>query len=269
MWTRKDLKTRAKARMSFNYWKCVFVAVIVAMLAGGGAIGSSVGNSSSTWVEDKLDQDEEYSYQGESLIIRNIKNEVSQMEESVREDGMLVAVVIIVAIIVLVAIFIALAAAMLLNCFLLNPLVVGCKRFFYRNLNEKAQIKEICFNFDYSYLNGVKVMFFVDLYSILWTLLFIIPGIVKSYEYKMIPYILAEQPDIDKEAAFAISRQMMDGNKWNMFVLDLSFLGWQILNVMTFGILGIFYVNPYVEQTHAALYEVLKMNYKQMEQPQI
>ena len=98
-------------------------------------------------------------------------------------------------------------------------------------------------------------MFFRDLYTVLWTLLLIIPGIVKSYEYQMIPYLLAENPQMTKEQAFAESKRMMTGQKWRAFVLDLSFIGWNILSALTLGILGIFYVQPYMDATHAALYE--------------
>ena len=126
-------------------------------------------------------------------------------------------------------------------------------------MNEDAQLKEICYSFDNGYKNIVKTMFFRDLYTFLWSLLFVIPGIVKSYEYRMVPYLLGEYPGMDKDTAFAVSRQMMNGNKWNAFVLDLSFLGWQILNACTLGILGIFYVNPYMYQTDAALYLALRL----------
>ena len=68
--------------------------------------------------------------------------------------------------------------------FLLNPLLVGGKRFFYQNIREDAQVKEICFSFDNHYMNSVKILFFRDLYTILWSLLFIIPGIVKGYREK-------------------------------------------------------------------------------------
>lgn len=74
----------------------------------------------------------------------------------------------------------------------------------------------------------------------------------------MVPYILGENPDITKEQAFALSGEMMLGNKGKAFLLDLSFLGWYILSGLTLGLLGIFYVNPYVNQTDAALYQKLK-----------
>ena len=74
----------------------------------------------------------------------------------------------------------------------------------------------------------------------------------------MIPYLLADNPQMTKEEAFAESKSMMQGQKWKAFVLDLSFIGWDILSGMTMGILGIFYVQPYKDGTHAALYEALR-----------
>ena len=98
----------------------------------------------------------------------------------------------------------------------------------------------------------------MDLFTYLWSLLFVIPGIIKGYEYRMIPYILAENPGIDYREAFAASKQMMDGNKWKAFVLDLSFFGWNFLSIFTCGILAIFYVMPYIYMTNAELYVALK-----------
>ena len=74
----------------------------------------------------------------------------------------------------------------------------------------------------------------------------------------MIPYILAEYPDMEWRDVFATSKRMMDGEKWNAFVLDLSFLGWQLLSIITCGLVGIFYVNPYKGLTDAALYMALR-----------
>ena len=106
--------------------------------------------------------------------------------------------------------------------------------------------------------NTIFTMFMKGLFQFLWSLLFVIPGIIKAYEYRMIPYILSENPEISRERVFEISKKMMMGNKWNTFVLDLSFLGWEILSGLTIGILGIFYVNPYVQSTNAELYAYLR-----------
>ena len=110
----------------------------------------------------------------------------------------------------------------------------------------------------------MKTIFLRDLYIFLWSLLLIIPGIVKAYEYMMVPYLLSEDPSMPTEEAFARSKAMMDGEKWNVFVLDLSFLGWNILGACTLGILTVFYVAPYQYLTHAALYGALKQKMMRM-----
>ncbi len=78
----------------------------------------------------------------------------------------------------------------------------------------------------------------------------------------MIPYILAENPKINRKEAFEISKQMMKGNKWKTFILDMSFFGWNFLSVLTFGLLSILYINPYNAATIAELYVTLKENSK-------
>ena len=74
----------------------------------------------------------------------------------------------------------------------------------------------------------------------------------------MIPYILAENPKIERKKAFKLSKEMMKGNKWKTFILDLSFLGWELLSIFTLGLLNIFYINPYKVATTVELYEILK-----------
>lgn len=95
-------------------------------------------------------------------------------------------------------------------------------------------------------------------YTALWSLLFVIPGIVKAYAYSMTGYIIYENPNLSAEQAIDISNRMTQGYKGELFVLDLSFIGWNLLNGLTFGLLGIFHVNPYYAATHAHYYEDLK-----------
>ena len=108
-----------------------------------------------------------------------------------------------------------------------------------------------------SYLNLVSVMFMRNLYIFLWSLLLVIPGIIKSYSYFMVPFILAEDPNVSIGEALNRSTQMTDGHKMDMFVLDLSFIGWFILGFLAFGV-GMIFVYPYVYTTKAFLYEELK-----------
>lgn len=271
MWTRKDLKTKAKERMSLNYWRSVLVALILTAVAGGGVASAASafgGGSDSSSISDEI----RYTLSDNGDDEDSASDALDSFEEMMNDDFYLddgvddfIAIVLIVVVIALVVVLIATVIAVLLRVFLLQPLEVGCKRFFTRNLDDNAQVKEVCFSYDHNYMNSVKIMFFKGLYTFLWTLLFVIPGIIKSYEYKQVPYILAENPDITKEEAFARSKQMMSGNKWKAFVLDLSFLGWEILNTMTIGILGIFYVKPYEYQTEAAFYEALKQETMNLE----
>lgn len=102
------------------------------------------------------------------------------------------------------------------------------------------------------------LLWFINLILIwLWSLLFIIPGIVKAYAYSMSHYILADNPDMDVNQARLRSIEMMNGNKWRLFCLDCSFIGWAILCVLTCGILS-YWVIPYRQCAYAAFYEELK-----------
>ena len=104
------------------------------------------------------------------------------------------------------------------------------------------------------YLGGSLL---VLLYTLLWMLLLIIPGIVKSYAYAMTPYVMNDRPDLDADDCIHESRMMMKGYKWKLFCLDLSFIGWAILCIFTLGI-GLLWLQPYIEASHAKFYEELK-----------
>ena len=97
----------------------------------------------------------------------------------------------------------------------------------------------------------------VTIFTFLWTLLFIIPGIIKAISYSMTFYILNDNPGMNGLDAITESRKMMEGHKMEYFLLMLSFIGWWILTALTFGILTL-YVTPYMQATCAAFYEKLK-----------
>ena len=96
-----------------------------------------------------------------------------------------------------------------------------------------------------------------SIYTLLWMLLLVVPGIIKSYSYAMTDYILKEEPEMKNNAAIEKSMAMMENNKMKLFMLDLSFIGWAILSLFTFGI-GFFFLQPYVQIARAAFYEDLK-----------
>ena len=105
--------------------------------------------------------------------------------------------------------------------------------------------------------NNIVASLLVNVFTFLWTLLFIIPGIVKSYSYSMTYYILADNPDMAPTDAINASRKMMDGNKWRLFCLDFSFIGWYLLSILTLGILA-FWIAPYNMMARAEFYESIK-----------
>lgn len=232
-WNRKELKEKAKLRLKANYWKAVLVGLITVLL--GGAASSSY----------------EFSSRADSIT----ESGSSYLDGIVKIP---LAGIIAIGFFILIFMLIAVVIGLLLKAVFFNPLEIGQDRFFHRDLEEKAEVKEVCYAFDRGYKNCVKVMFFRDLYTVLWSLLFIVPGIVKAYEYRMIPYILGENPNMEMSEVFAMSKQMMTGNKWRAFVLDLSFILWEILAACTLGILSIFYVGPYRCLTCAGLYQALK-----------
>ncbi len=100
----------------------------------------------------------------------------------------------------------------------------------------------------------------MELFTFLWSLLFIVPGIIKLFAYFATPYILADCPKVPATQAIKLSMRMMNGHKGELFVMVLSFLGWQILSGLTFGILDIFYVGPYREISFAGFFEEVKNN---------
>lgn len=274
MWTRAQLKEKGKMAFKRNYWKTVLISLLLALIVGGGATGSGSGfkfndsgNDDDDYVIENFidDKDAQTHFSEGAKKLFGISDSVEEIIDDVEENfenessqEYMVGFIVGMVVTALVAAAMAIAIAVVLNAFIFNPLLVGIRRFFMTNLDTEAEAKQIAYGFDNNYKNTVKTMFFRDLYTFLWSLLFVIPGIVKAYQYRMIPYLLAENPNLTKDEAFAISKQMMNGQKWNAFVLDLSFIGWRILGVITFGIVNIFYVDPYKNMTDAALYEALK-----------
>ena len=107
-------------------------------------------------------------------------------------------------------------------------------------------------------MNVVMNLLLMDILIMLWSVLLVIPGIIKSYEYRMVPYLLAEHPEMKRRELFQKSKEMMYGQKWNAFLLDWSFFFWDYLSILTFGLAGIFFVYPYEHATNAELYLQLK-----------
>ena len=128
----------------------------------------------------------------------------------------------------------------------------------YAKFNLNLVDEEACsFENLFSYFNYWKTIaltkFFQTLYIFLWTLLFIIPGIIASFSYAMTGYILAENPEMTHKEALAVSKEMMSGNRWRLFCLYFSFIGWDFVCLFTLG-LGHLFLTPYKQAAVAAFY---------------
>ena len=250
MWIRSDLKMKAKQAFKKNYWAAVVVSLILAViLASGGSSGNNdKDNLSISRYTQSVGENGNVAVTGVTYAL-NVFEPLRVLTAPLRAMMGLVTVSMKVLLVVLLII---------LKILIFNGLEVGGRGFYIENTYSNPGIGRIFGAFrSGSVGNVVKVTFFRDLYLILWSLMLIVPGIVKSYEYRMIPYLLAEYPDMPQEEAFRRSREMMYGNKWKAFVLDLSFIPWLFLSEVTFGLVEIFYVRPYMDATNAELYETL------------
>ena len=170
MWTRANLKRNAKSVLKKNYWKSVIVSLIFLFITGSGA--ASTGREAS----DELS---------------NAKDAFAGM------DGSTFLLIIGV---VAGAILISMLIGLLLTIFLLNPLHVGCQKFFVNAVeDQEAGLGDVLYSFKNGYGHIGGIMFVRTVFICLWSVLLIIPGIVKMYEYMMVPFILAENPDMSRK----------------------------------------------------------------------
>ena len=104
-------------------------------------------------------------------------------------------------------------------------------------------------------------LFLVNLLTFLWTLLLIIPGIIKAFSYALTPYIIMDEPELTAKQAISRSCEIMQGRRWKLFCLYFSFIGWGILCLLTFGI-GFLWLAPYINASIAAFYEDARAEYE-------
>ncbi len=145
--------------------------------------------------------------------------------------------------------------------FLAPPMIVGFYSFslkVYRG--QEADIGGMFSDGFSDYWRNVGGVLWMQLWIFIWSLLFIIPGIIKAFAYFMAPYILADSRNVSATQALKLSMKMTKGYKGKIFVMLLSFIGWLILTGLTFGILSIFWTGPYIETSFAGMYDELKKN---------
>lgn len=223
---RPMVKSRAKEVLRASYLKSVAVSLVLFITLYGVAGSSATNSGAST--------------------------------EAMQAGSYTAAIPMSVAALILGFAGILMLIMLLIRVFVLNILEIGCRRFFMETSYGDTGIGVIVKPFSRAYLNQAFVMFMRDLFTCLWTMLFVIPGFIKMYSYRLVPYILAEEPEMSMSEAIGLSRSMMDGYKWQTFIFDLSFIGWMILSGITFGLVGVFYSNPYYNHASAQLYLYIK-----------
>lgn len=234
MWSRWEIKERAKAVLRTSYWKAFLVSLILGVTAGNHGISTRFNEA-----------DADHIFQGSvDHIFRG-----SEIWLPLPFETFLFGALTLITISL---------AAILIAVMLLSPLEVGAQYYFLESTQMRFRLENVARGFTGGgYGNVVMTMLLRYIYTLLWYLLLVIPGIIKTYSYFMVPYLLAENPRIPPNRAIDMSRQIMAGHKWQMFVLDLSFLGWYLLGALAFGI-GILFVLPYHNTAHAQLYVTLR-----------
>lgn len=230
---RAALKRRAKSVLSQNYWTAVFACFIFSLLMGE----SSVNLSSST-------------------TLLQYENTVSPIVDRIG----FTETPVIPYISFFIMLFALIGLLFVFNVFFVNPLIIGKANFFLKARTDgyKAEYVFQIFRGD-GYTNALKAMFMKKLFIFLGSLL-IIPGIYFTYAYYFVPQIVSDDPTISWKDALAKSKEITDGHKFELFVLELSFIGWYLLGALF--IFGSYFVNPYFESTIAEAYVSLKGDQK-------
>ncbi|MHB8962630.1 MAG: DUF975 family protein [Saccharofermentanales bacterium] len=255
MWTREELKSRAKLMMKGRYWTYLGVSllpvlasyvvnipisIIYQVLTFSTMMGSFFGGSGTGGIFNRL---VDLSPEG----IEEFMNSFTQSDLDVMMKGLIVPYIFIIT------------AMFLVSVFLMLPLQVGITRWYVRAREGSAIKANLCFSpfTKGSFLPTAWSMFYYQFWLNVFYFLFFVPGLIKSYSYSMIPYILADNPRIGTKRALKLSSRMTSGHKLDMFVLDVSFAGWMLLGFLACCI-GVYGVIPYYLATKAELYDTLK-----------
>lgn len=225
MWTRSLLKQNAKMALKGKYWGAFVVTFVVGILSGGAASGT-----------------------GSRVAVNSAVQSGPAGGDSYLSTGALLAVLAVA--------LVAMALALVWSVFVAGPVQIGMNRYFMENRQGRTPFSTVWSIFGPGYLNVVKVNFLVSLKILLGSII-IIPGIYWSFCYALVPYLLAENPYMTTSRAMELSKELMEGEKWNYFVLGLSFLGWMLLGALCLGI-GTLFVAPYLQATFAEFYAAMR-----------
>ena len=222
----KELRTKAWESLRGKYWLAFAVVLVLGLL-------SSIGTSMVTFSQDLLDT-------------------INMVDPAEMDSTMQLGAVVLSGAALIISII-----GLLFCLFIGNAAEVGLCNYFIKNTYSKPSFKDAFSGFKVKYGRNIGTLLLVGIKLVLWSCLFVVPGIIKSFEYAIIPYILADDAGISSKDAFKKAKQMMKGNKWRLFKLDFSFIGWFLLCVLTLGI-GTFFLIPYIDAANAEFYVELK-----------
>lgn len=149
---------------------------------------------------------------------------------------------------------IVVAASLFVSIFFVGPALVGLSYFSLESFRKrKSTLEDVIRPGVDNYFKTFLIGIIKPIFIFFWSLLLFIPGIIKSYSYAMAEFIVADNPDLDTFEAITKSRELMDGNKFKLFKLHLSFFGWFLLVIVTLGIASA-YVLPYIKLAETAFY---------------
>ena len=224
----KELRKRAWESLKGKYWMAFAVILVTGLIGSVGSAFMSFG--------------------------QNLSEVLGMVDPAEMDSTMALGALVLNGVVIISAII-----GGLYSIFVTDALTVGTCNYFIKNTDSKPSFKDIFSGFKVKYGRNIGTLLLAGIKLVLWTLLFIIPGIIKSYEYSIIPYILADDSEISSKDAFKKSKQMMKGNKWRLFKLNFSFIGWAVLCVLTLGI-GTLFLIPYISAANAEFYVELKNN---------
>ena len=229
----EDFRSIARESLKGKWGLTVITGLVASLLGGLGSEGLDV-----TLKLDSSNGNVGFGVAGQTLLSNNgeLNNQLSTFLIGS-------AVYIAIAAIVLAALY-----------FILGSIVgVGYARFNLDLVDKRETAIETLFNYFNNWKTTSIGRLLRSLYILLWSLLFLVPGIIASYSYAMTDYILAEHPDMTASEAIERSKEMMSGNRFRLFCLEFSFIGWSILCGFTMGI-GYLWLRPYKQAAIAAFY---------------
>ena len=254
MWTRSELKFRAKNTIRKYFWPALSVSMFNSLFNTNGGSASSNGAQAGANISEEVGSGLEGIFNGG---IGSVIGELPQVAENIVSslDSAVTSVFLIGALI-------GIAIALALGVFVAPIFEVGKNRFYMksRQMGRSAGVGCLLWGFKNNYLNIIWTMLVRNVLVLIATFCFVLPGIYLAYCYHMVPYILAENPDMRTSDVLRMSSDMMRGHKFNAWLLKLSFVGWWILGALACGV-GTYLVYPYYDATFAELYAVLRNPY--------